>query len=77
MANFFHRSTNYCRIFTELAETFLETIVNGSAHGKQHYATNALDLALVCVGHHDYEVCMIRSRNLIHFTLHLYFLKLN
>lgn len=47
---------NYCRIFTELAETFLETIVNGSMNGKQHYAIKALDFALVCVGHHDYEV---------------------
>lgn len=53
------RSINYCRIFTELAETFLETIVNGCAGGKQHYAIKILDLVLVCVGHHDYEVAQI------------------
>lgn len=53
------RSINYCRIFTELAETFLETIVNGCVGGKQHYAIKILDLVLVCVGHHDYEVAQI------------------
>ncbi|XP_058793421.1 transportin-3 isoform X2 [Phymastichus coffea] len=53
------KSINYCRIFTELAETFLETIVHGSDDGKHHYAIKALDLALVCVGHHDYEVAVI------------------
>lgn len=52
----FFRSTNYCRIFTELSETFLETIVNGCMNGKQHYAIKCLDFALMCVGHHDYEV---------------------
>jgi hypothetical protein len=26
-------------------------------NGKQYYAIKALDFALVCVGHHDYEVC--------------------
>ena len=54
---FYFRSINYCRIFTELAETFLLTIVNGCLNGKQHYAIRALDFALMCVGHHDYEVC--------------------
>ncbi|XP_001602761.1 transportin-3 [Nasonia vitripennis] len=53
------KSTNYCRIFTELSETFLETIVNGSMNGKQHYAIKCLDFALMCVGHHDYEVAQI------------------
>ncbi|XP_031829291.1 transportin 3 isoform X2 [Nomia melanderi] len=53
------KSINYCRIFTELAETFLETMINGCAGGKQHYAIKILDLVLVCVGHHDYEVAQI------------------
>ncbi|XP_015607153.1 transportin-3 isoform X2 [Cephus cinctus] len=53
------KSMNYCRIFTELAETFLETMVLGSVGGKQHYAIKILDLVLMCVGHHDYEVAEI------------------
>lgn len=53
------KSINYCRIFTELAETFLDTIVLGSLGGKQHYAIKILDLVLMCVGHHDYEVALI------------------
>ncbi|XP_060821726.1 transportin-3 [Bombus pascuorum] len=53
------KSINYCRIFTELAETFLETMANGCVGGKQHYAIKILDLVLVCVGHHDYEVAQI------------------
>lgn len=47
---------NYCRIFTELAESFLETMVGGCVGGKQHYSVKILDLVLTCVGHHDYEV---------------------
>ncbi|KAK0075611.1 hypothetical protein PV325_006643 [Microctonus aethiopoides] len=53
------QSMNYCRIFTELAETFLRTIVHGCTDGKQHYAIKILDLVLMCVGHHDYEVAQI------------------
>ncbi|XP_066594283.1 transportin-3 isoform X2 [Prorops nasuta] len=53
------KSINYCRLFTELAETFLETMVAGSTGGKQHYAIKILDLTLQCVGHHDYEVAQI------------------
>ncbi|KAH0552027.1 transportin-3 [Cotesia glomerata] len=50
---------NYCRIFTEFAETFLVTIITGSTAGQQHYAIKILDLVLMCVGHHDYEVAQI------------------
>lgn len=50
---------NYCRIFTEFAETFLVTIITGSTSGQQHYAIKILDLVLMCVGHHDYEVAQI------------------
>lgn len=53
------KSINYCRIFTELAETFLNTIVIGSINDKKHYAIKILDLVLICVGHHDYEVALI------------------
>lgn len=56
---FFSRSINYCRIFTVLAETYLETLVNGCSGGKQHYALKILGTLLTCVGHHDYEVARI------------------
>lgn len=34
-------------------------MANGCVEGKQHYAIKILDLVLVCVGHHDYEVAQI------------------
>jgi transportin-3 len=49
---------NYCRIFTELAETFLEKIVSENNSNKPHFAVKILDMVLTCVGHHDYEVRM-------------------
>lgn len=54
------KSINYCRIFTELSESFLEKIINGSLNeSKPHFAIKILDLVLMCVGHHDYEVAGI------------------
>ncbi|PNF38379.1 Transportin-3 [Cryptotermes secundus] len=53
------KSMNYCRIFTELAETFLEKIVSEDSSNKPHFAVKILDLVLTCVGHHDYEVAEI------------------
>lgn len=53
------RSMNYCRLFTELAESFLEKIINNSSSEQMHYSAKALDLVLICVGHHDYEVAEI------------------
>lgn len=48
---------NYCRIFTELGESFLEKIVSSSfVNNENHFALKVLDLVLICVGHHDYEV---------------------
>lgn len=47
---------NYCRVFTELAESFLEKIVSGSTPENPHFAIKIFDLVLTCVGHHDYEV---------------------
>lgn len=49
---------NYCRIFTELAESFLEKILNQCVM-KTHFAIKIFDLVLICVGHHDYEVCIV------------------
>jgi transportin-3 len=50
------KAANYARVFTELGETFLSKIVNAAANGNTHFAMRSLELALVCVGHHDYEV---------------------
>ncbi|CAH2077182.1 unnamed protein product, partial [Iphiclides podalirius] len=53
------KAVNYAKVFTELAETFLEKIVYCTASGRVHFAMRSLELALVCVGHHDYEVAEI------------------
>ncbi|XP_014259711.1 transportin-3 [Cimex lectularius] len=50
---------NYCRVFTELAESFLEKIVRCSSPSSPHYAIKIFDLVLTCVGHYDYEVVAI------------------
>ncbi|CAG9762958.1 unnamed protein product [Ceutorhynchus assimilis] len=53
------KSIDYCRLFTELAESFLEKIVSNSTASNLHYAIKVLDMVLMCVGHHDYEVAEI------------------
>lgn len=53
------RSMEYCRLFTELAESFLDKIVSSSAPNNMHHSVKILDLVLMCVGHHDYEVAEI------------------
>lgn len=53
------KSMDYCRLFTELAESFLEKIISSSTPKQMHYAVKILDLVLICVGHHDYEVAEI------------------
>lgn len=50
------KAANYARVFTELAESFLRKIVNAAANGNTHFAMRSLELVLVCIGHHDYEV---------------------
>lgn len=50
------KAANYARVFTELAESFLKKIINAVSNGNTHFAMRSLELALVCVGHHDYEV---------------------
>lgn len=45
---------NYCRIFTELCETFLETTVRSPGQGMGDLRT--LELLLICAGHPQYEV---------------------
>jgi len=46
---------NYCRVFTELAETFLIKIVSQSGP-RPHFALPILDTVLICCGHPDYEM---------------------
>ncbi|KAI5710623.1 hypothetical protein M8J75_010212 [Diaphorina citri] len=53
---------NYCKLFTELAESLLDRIVNESMTKQQPFSIKALDLVLICVGHHDYEVASITFR---------------
>lgn len=48
---------NYCRIFTELCETFLEKIVSTPNQGLGDLRT--LELLLICAGHPQYEVVEI------------------
>lgn len=49
-----NRVLNYCRIFTELCETFLETTVRTPGQGMGDLRT--LELLLICAGHPQYEV---------------------
>ncbi|XP_043242941.1 transportin-3-like isoform X1 [Amphibalanus amphitrite] len=48
---------NYSRIFTELGEAVVTVIVNNPGHGLG--SLQVLDMILVCVGHHDYEVAEV------------------
>ena len=45
---------NFCRIFTELAFTYLSKILVYLP--QEHYAIKSLELVLLCVGNHDYQV---------------------
>ena len=51
------KSLNYCRIFTELAESFIDMIVLSPNQGFGDLRT--LELLLTCAGHHQYEVIVI------------------
>lgn len=54
---FIYRVLNYCRIFTELCETFLEKIVCTPGQGLGDLRT--LELLLICAGHPQYEVVFV------------------
>ncbi|KAK3585736.1 hypothetical protein CHS0354_020305 [Potamilus streckersoni] len=51
------KSLNYCRIFTEMAESFLDVIVSTPNQGLGDF--KILELLLMCIGHHQYEVAEI------------------
>ncbi|KAL5010143.1 hypothetical protein ScPMuIL_012448 [Solemya velum] len=51
------KSINYCRIFTEMAESYLEVIVGTPNQGLGDF--RILELLLTCIGHHQYEVAEI------------------
>ncbi|XP_029471361.1 transportin-3 isoform X2 [Rhinatrema bivittatum] len=61
---------NYCRIFTELCETFLEKIVSTPGHGLGDLRT--LELLLICAGHPQYEVAEISFNFWYRLGEHLY-----
>lgn len=53
------KAINYCRLFTALAESYLDKMVTESESAVPHYSIKSLDLVLNCVGHYDYEVAEI------------------
>lgn len=61
------KAINYCRIFTELAESLMDSILSAPGRNfrllidlNQDLGTlDTLELLLVCVGHHDFEVAEI------------------
>ncbi|KAM5127058.1 transportin-3-like, partial [Mantella aurantiaca] len=61
---------NYCRMFTELCETFLEKIV--STPGQDLGNLRTLELLLICAGHPQYEVVEISFNFWYRLGEHLY-----
>lgn len=61
---------NYCRMFTELCETFLDQIVTSPDQGLGNFAS--LRLLLVCAGHSQYEVVEISFNFWYRLGEHLY-----
>ncbi|XP_056311784.1 transportin-3 isoform X2 [Danio aesculapii] len=61
---------NYCRIFTELCETFLEMTVRTPGQGMGDLRT--LELLLICAGHPQYEVVEISFNFWYRLGEHLY-----
>lgn len=48
------RVTNYCRIFSEYGESMIPHMLR--SWRDPHYSIRAIELILMCDGHHDYEV---------------------
>ncbi|XP_058272862.1 transportin-3 [Hemibagrus wyckioides] len=61
---------NYCRIFTELCETFMEITVRSPGQGMGDLRT--LELLLICAGHSQYEVVEISFNFWYRLGEHLY-----
>uniref|UniRef100_U3IEA3 Transportin 3 n=1 Tax=Anas platyrhynchos platyrhynchos TaxID=8840 RepID=U3IEA3_ANAPP len=61
---------NYCRVFTELCETFLDKIVCTPGQGLGDLRT--LELLLICAGHPQYEVVEISFNFWYRLGEHLY-----
>ncbi|NXD88432.1 TNPO3 protein, partial [Halcyon senegalensis] len=64
------RVLNYCRVFTELCETFLDKIVCTPGQGLGDLRT--LELLLICAGHPQYEVVEISFNFWYRLGEHLY-----
>ncbi|XP_023652672.1 transportin-3-like [Paramormyrops kingsleyae] len=64
---------NYCRIFTELCETFLEAMVRSpGSPGQGMGDLRSLELLLICTGHPQYEVVEISFNFWYRLGEHLY-----
>lgn len=50
---------NFCDIFTTLAESFLYEMIDIGFGQKPHYSIKSIDLILMCIGHHNYQVAEI------------------
>lgn len=50
------KAMNFCRIFTTLAESFMDKMINTELDQQPHYSIKSLDVVLNCIGHYDYEV---------------------
>lgn len=50
------KAMNFCRIFSTLAESFMDKMINTELKQQPHYSIKSLDLLLNCIGHYDYEV---------------------
>ena len=62
------RVLNYCRIFTELCETFLEITVRSPGQGMGDLRT--LELLLICAGHPQYEVYATQTHARTHAQIY-------
>ena len=70
IALFFHiRACSLCRVFTEMAETFLYHMVHQSDMGLGRL--DMLDLLLECVSHPDYEVNLNYSLMIMMYAFRL------
>lgn len=50
------KAMNFCRIFSTLAESFLDKMLRTELDQQPHYAIQSLELVLTCFTHYDYEV---------------------
>lgn len=59
------KAMNFCRMFTTLSESFVESYVGYSHLDGTHFSIATLDVVLTCITHYDFEVMEI--------TFHLWY----